>query len=124
MRERGFSLLEVMVAVGILGLTLTVILSAQGGLAASNKMAANMGIASTVARCQMTEVEERLTKLGYPLVDDIQTDIPCCNDNTEGSFRCDMRVEKVVLPNPPSSSLGDGGSSFSLASLASASPSG
>ena len=37
MRPRGFSLLEVMVAVAILGLTLTVILSAQGGLAASNK---------------------------------------------------------------------------------------
>ena len=36
---RAFSLLEVMVAVAILGLTLTVILSAQGGLAASNKVA-------------------------------------------------------------------------------------
>ena len=80
---RAFSLLEVMVAVGILGLTLTVILSAQGGLAASNKMAANMGIASTVGRCKMTELEEKLLKMGYPLVDDLQTDVACCEDNTD-----------------------------------------
>ena len=37
--RRGFSLLEVMVAIAILGLVLTVILSAQGGLAASNRAA-------------------------------------------------------------------------------------
>ena len=36
-RPRGFSLLEVMVAIAILGLVLTVILSAQGGLASSNR---------------------------------------------------------------------------------------
>ena len=56
----GFSLLEVMVAIGILGLTLSVILSAQGGIAASNKVAANMGVATTLARCKMTESEETL----------------------------------------------------------------
>ena len=36
-RSGAFSLLEVMVAIAILGLALTVILSAQGGLAASNR---------------------------------------------------------------------------------------
>ncbi len=117
---RAFSLLEVMVAVGILGLTLTVILSAQGGLAASNKMAANMGIAATVGRCKMTELEERLVKLGYPLMDDLQTEVACCNDNTDNGFMCDTRVEKVTLPNPPSNSLGDGGGGLNLASLSSA----
>jgi general secretion pathway protein I len=94
----GFSLLEVMVAVAILGLTLTVILSAQGGLAASNKMAGNMGLAATVGRCKVTEIEEKLAKLGYPVTDDLQ---------------------KVVLPNPPSNSL-DGGA-LSLSALSSAS---
>jgi general secretion pathway protein I len=122
MRTRGFSLLEVMVAVGILGLTLTVILSAQGGLAASNKMASNMGLAATAARCKMTEIEERLVKLGYPLVDDMQTETACCNDDTDNVFRCDTKVEKVVLPNPPENSL-DGGGFLSLSSLASASAS-
>lgn len=119
--ETGFSLLEVMVAVGILGLSLTVILSAQGGLAASNKMASNMGLATTFGRCKMTELEEKLLKLGYPLVDDLLTDVPCCNDREEEGFICDTRVEKVVLPNPPQNTL-DGGA-MSLSSLASASPS-
>ncbi|HEY2517602.1 MAG TPA: prepilin-type N-terminal cleavage/methylation domain-containing protein [Polyangiaceae bacterium] len=119
--EGGFSLLEVMVAIGILGLSLTVILSAQGGLAASNKMASNMGLATTFGRCKMTEMEEKLLKLGYPLVDDLQTDVPCCNDREEEGFLCDTRVEKVVLPNPPQNTL-DGGA-MSLSSLASASPS-
>jgi general secretion pathway protein I len=123
--SRAFSLLEVMVAVGILGLTLTVILSAQGGLAASNKMAANMGIASTIARCKMTEMEEKLTKLGYPAVEDIQSDVACCNDNSDNGFLCDTKVEKVILPNPPTNSM-DAGGGLSLSSLSSAasSPSG
>jgi general secretion pathway protein I len=109
-----------MVAVAILGLTLTVIISAQGGLAASNKMAANMGLATTLGRCKMTEMEEKLLKLGYPLIEDLQSGIACCNDRDEGVFTCDTRVEKVTLPNPPDNSLGDGGSSLALSSLASA----
>src|SRR5271154_2191679 len=124
MRGRGFSLLEVMVAVAILGLTLTVILSAQGGLAASNKMAANMGLATTAARCKMMEMEEKILKLGYPAIEDIQSEVACCNDRDDGVFTCDTRVEKVTLPNPPDNSLGDGGSSLGLSALASASPAG
>ena len=57
--KRGFSLLEVMVAVAILGGSLVVILSAQTGLAASNRSAANMGQAVELGRCKMTEVEGR-----------------------------------------------------------------
>ena len=113
LRAAGFSLLEVMVAIAILGLSLTVILSAQGGLAASNRSAANMGGAIHVGRCKMTELEEKLLKLGYPEIDDLQTDVSCCNDDS-APFRCDTRVEKVILPNPPGSSTnGDGGLSLS-----------
>ncbi len=97
-----------MVAVAILGLALTVILSAQGGLAASNQSAANMGGAVHYGRCKMTEVEERLLRLGYPEIDDLQSGIPCCNDES-GNFRCDTRVEKIELPQPPQNTLGDGG---------------
>jgi len=121
-RRRGFSLLEVMVAVAILGLSLTVILSAQGGLAASNRSAANMGGAIHVGRCKMSELEEKLLKLGYPEIDDLQTDVSCCNDDS-APFRCDTRVEKVVLPNPPGTTAsGDGG--LSLSGSASPLPSG
>ncbi len=107
---RGFSLFEIMVAMAILGLALTVILSAQGGLAASNRSAANLGTAGTLARCKMTEIEERTTKLGYPELDQIDEDISCCEDADQDGFKCTTRVEKVVLPDPPQNSLGDGGS--------------
>ena len=117
MGRRGFSLLEVMVAVAILGLTLTVILSAQGGLAASNKMAGNMGLATSYGRCKMTELEEKLLKLGYPLNDDLNTGVSCCNDRDDSIFTCDTRVEKIQLPNPPDNSL-DGGGGLGLSALA------
>lgn len=107
---RGFSLLEVMVAIAILGLTLTVILSAQGGLAASNRSAANMGQAVELARCKMTELEEQLLKLGYQEIDQIETGVSCCEDATPEAFTCDTKVEKVEMPNMNAgNSLGDGG---------------
>ena len=111
MRARGFSLLEVMVAIAILGLTLTVILSAQGGLAASNRSAANMGQAVAIGRCRMTEIEENLLKLGFQEIDQIETGVKvCCDDKEVEGYTCDWRVEKVELPNlNAGNALGDGG---------------
>ncbi|MBX3215357.1 MAG: prepilin-type N-terminal cleavage/methylation domain-containing protein [Labilithrix sp.] len=112
--RRGFSLLEVMVAIAILGLTLTVILSAQGGLAASNRSAANMGQAAQLGRCKMTEIEEELLKLGYQEIDQIETSKPCCLDATPEAFTCDYKIEKVELPNMNTGNAvgADGGAGF------------
>ena len=71
----GFTLIEVVVALAIFGLMLSGILAAQAGLSASNKKAANMGEATTLARCKMTELEEKMLKLGYPALDP-ETDAP------------------------------------------------
>ncbi len=121
--RRGFSLLEVMVAIAILGLTLTVVLSAQGGLAASNRSAANMGQATHLGRCKMTEIEERLLKLGYQEVDQIDTDTVCCENGTPEGFTCDIKVEKVVLPNyNPTSGDGGAGALGGLLGAGSAAP--
>ncbi len=105
-----------MVAVSILGLALTVILSAQGGISASNKSAANMGQATSLGRCKMSEMEEKLLKLGYPELDQLDTAVSCCEGTDSNGFLCDIRVDKVVLPNPPDNSLGDGGFLASAAS--------
>lgn len=108
--RRGFSLLEVMVAIAILGLVLTVILSAQGGLAASNRSAANMGQGVSLGRCKMSEIEEKMLKLGFPEIDAIDLAVPCCEDEKNALFSCDTRIEKVEMPNFNSgNSLGDGG---------------
>lgn len=105
---RAFSLLEVMVAIAILGLVLTVILSAQGGVAASNKSASNLGFAGTLARCKMTEAEEKLLKLGFPVTEVIETEVSCCQDADRDGFLCDTKVQAVELPNLQSPTL-DGG---------------
>jgi general secretion pathway protein I len=113
----GFSLLEVMVAISILGLALTVILSAQGGLSASNHSAKNMGTAATLGRCKMTEMEEKILKYGYPLVDSIETETACCDDDKDPNFSCDIRVERIVMPNLPNMDGGtlEGGTVATLA---------
>jgi len=108
-RARGFSLLEVMVSIAILGLAVTVILSAQGGLAATNKSAANMGSAISLGRCRMTEIEEKMLKLGYPEIDEIDSSNTCCDDREVSGFSCEWRVERIILPNPQPSSGADGG---------------
>ncbi len=113
--QRAFSLLEVMVAIAILGLLLSVILSAQGGLAASNRSAANMGMAADLGRCKMTEIEERMLRDGYPEIDAIDTDGSCCLDSDREGYTCSTRIEKVELPQPPQNSLDDGGGLLSSA---------
>jgi general secretion pathway protein I len=131
--SRGFSLLEVMMAVAILGGALTAILSAQASIAASNKLGNNLGMAMSLGRCRMTEVEDKLLKFGYPDIEDTQTELPCCDDKDVIGFTCESRVERVLMPNPPSlmGASVDGGLSLSGASpsamfssgLAGASPS-
>jgi general secretion pathway protein I len=103
-----------MVALAIFGLMISGILAAQGGLAASNKKAADMGEATTLARCKMTELEEKLLKLGYPAMDDIDNEVLCCEGADTTRFTCDYKVEKIIMPDPPASSMDmDGGGATS-----------
>jgi general secretion pathway protein I len=126
-KKRGFTLLEVMVAVAILGLSLTVILSAQAGLYSGGAYAQHTSVAIGLARCRMTEVEERLLKLGFPEAD-TKDDGACCNDESREDMHCSWKVERVELPRakPPdlgtASSAGGLGLSGGLAAAASALP--
>lgn len=109
-RSGGFTLLEVLVAVAILGLGLTVILSSQVGLFGSSQRAANLALATNLARCRMGEVEVKLLKDGYPLMDE-DDEGPCCEDETDKSMTCAWKIERIELPQPASlDSMGaDGG---------------
>lgn len=99
--NRGFTLLEVLVAVAILGLGLTAILSAQTGLFASSSYAERVSFAVGLARCKMSEVEIKLEKNnGYPLID-TKDEGPCCADEPYGGFTCKWKIEKIELPLPP-----------------------
>lgn len=97
--QTGFSLLEVMVAIAILGLGLTAILSAQAGAFSAAKHARSLSLATGLARCKMLEVEEKLTKDGFPELDENDSG-PCCDDDDREAMRCTWKVEKPELPEP------------------------
>ncbi len=96
--RRGFSLLEVMVAVGLFGAVATVILSAQAGLVAGNRAAANMSQAIEVGRCRMSELEEKELKLGFPEIEEKDTNTVCCDEKEVPGFSCEWQIERVTLP--------------------------
>jgi general secretion pathway protein I len=110
--RRGFTLIEVMVAVAILGLSLTVILSAQAGLYSGSSYAQHTSIAIGLARCRMSEIEEQLLKIGFSLTD-VNDEGGCCGDDSRADMTCTWRIDRVKLPQPPgmaspSSSSGSG----------------
>jgi len=69
-RQRAFTLLEVLVAIAILGLGLTVILGSQVGLFTNASRGQHLTVATNLARCKMGEIEVRLLKMGYQLTDE------------------------------------------------------
>lgn len=105
---RGFTLLEVLVAVAILGLGLTIILSSQAGLFSSASRGEHLTVASNLLRCKMSEIELTLAQKGFQLTDE-KDDGPCCDDESEG-YSCSWTIERVELPPLPQNSLdADGG---------------
>ncbi|MDP9035698.1 MAG: prepilin-type N-terminal cleavage/methylation domain-containing protein [Myxococcota bacterium] len=97
-RQRGFSLLEVMMAAALFGAVVTTILSAQAGLMAGNRSAANMSQAVELGRCRMTELEEKQLKLGFPEIEEKDTSPICCDEREVPGFSCDWQVDRVTLP--------------------------
>lgn len=125
-RERGFTLLEVLVAVAILGLGLSVILSAQAGLFNNAARAENMSVAPELLRCKMNEVELDLLEKGYGIIDQKDSG-PCCADESDKRFSCEWKVELIKLPEPSSGAFagdagiaGDNGGLGALSTLAQA----
>lgn len=121
----GFTLLEVLVAVSILGLGLTVILSSQVGLFSSSQRASNLSLATHLARCRMNETEVELLKDGYPIIEESKDDGPCCEEESESRFRCKRLIQRIELPQPAGegadggagvggSALGDAGAALNL----------
>lgn len=99
MNRRGFTLLEVMVAITILGLGLTMILSAQTGLFASARRVQTDTVVSNLMRCKMSEIELELEVRGFSLLDEFDTG-DCCEDTEEPGYVCEWKIETVELPSP------------------------
>lgn len=107
-RQAGFTLLEVLVAIAILGLGLTVILSSQAGLFSSASRGEHLTVASNLLRCKMSEIELELAQKGFQLTDQ-HDEGDCCDDENDG-YTCSWKIERVELPPLPENSLDqDGG---------------
>lgn len=107
-RRSGFTLMEVMVAVGILALGLTAIFSSQGQAIKVGTRAQHMNVAALMARCKMAELEEQVLKEGLPAIDDSGRD-GCCEDAEVEGFECEWRMDRVVLPDDSLSGEGEEG---------------
>lgn len=94
---RGFTLLEVMVAVAILGLGLTAILSAQFSSVRATAHAKNISAATGLLRCKMTEVELSLQQDGWPetAIEDAGL---CCEGQEVPNMNCSWIVERPTFP--------------------------
>jgi general secretion pathway protein I len=64
-RSRGFTLLEVMIGLALLGLGLTVLVKSAANSIYSTQQAHMMGIATDLARAKMYDLEEKLLKDGF-----------------------------------------------------------
>ena len=98
-RNRGFTLLEVMVATAILGMGLTAILSAQAGAFATAAHARNVSVATTLARCKMGEIEEHLYIDGVQELEEIESGV-CCEGDETPNMKCSWKIEKPQFPEP------------------------
>src|SRR5271170_4810169 len=96
-RRGGFTLLEVLVAVAILGLGLTAILSAQAGAFASAAHARNLSLATGLLRCKMSEVEEHLYREGFQETDETGEG-PCCETDDTPNMHCVWHADRPTFP--------------------------
>ena len=97
MNLRGFTLLEVMIAIAILGLSLTAIFSSEVGAANVAARARRQNVAATLARCKMGEIEEVIAIEGLPALDKKDTD-SCCEHAPVEGFECEWIVDRIILP--------------------------
>jgi general secretion pathway protein I len=96
--QRGFTLLEVLVAIAILGLGLTAILSAQFSAVNATGHARHMNAAVGLLRCKMTEVEQDLVTQGLPEIDMVGSGA-CCEGDATPNMSCTWRVERPTFPD-------------------------
>lgn len=97
MNRSGFTLLEVMIAIAILGISLAAIFSSEVGAANIAARARRQNVAVTLARCKMGEIEEIIAIEGLPALEKKDTD-SCCEHAPVEGYECDWIVDRIILP--------------------------
>jgi len=96
--SRGFTIVEVMIGLALLGLALTVLIKSAAGNMFNAEQAHMMGIATDLARGQMYEIEEKLLKEGFTDTDQSQLDPKSFEAQGWPTIRYTYKVEAVEMP--------------------------
>jgi general secretion pathway protein I len=97
--RRGFTLLEVMVALALLGFALVVLMRSTASNIQSSQGAHMMGIATDLARGKMYEIEELLIKDGFSDTDQSQLDVKPFDVEGWPDITYAYKVEIVDMPS-------------------------
>lgn len=96
-QTRGFTLLEVMMALAILGLGLTVLIKSAAGSIFNAQQAHMMGVVTDLARAKMYDIEETLLKDGFSDTEQSEED-KTFTDEGWPLVKYSYKVEEVELP--------------------------
>lgn len=99
MTRRGFTLLEVMIGLALLGLALTVLMKSTAGSIFNAEQAHMMGVVTDLARGQMLEIEEVLLKDGFTDTDQSKLDPQPFDDQGWPNIKYAYKVEAVEMPS-------------------------
>jgi len=95
---RGFTLLEVMIGLALLGLALTVLIKSAAGSIFNAEQAHMMGIVTDLARAKMYDIEETLLKDGFTDTSQSQESEECFTDEGWPTVCYSYTVEQPEMP--------------------------
>lgn len=98
LRKRGFTLLEVMIGLALLGFALVVLLRSAAGSIFASQESQMMGVVTDLGRGEMYEIEERLLKEGFMDTDQSE-DGKNFADQGWPDITYDYKVQQVELPS-------------------------
>ena len=99
MKTRGFTLLEVMIALALLGFGMVVLIKSAAGNIFSTEEDHMMGIATDLARGKMYDIEEILLKDGFTDTDQSQDSEKCFEEEGWPNICYSYKVEQSELPS-------------------------
>ena len=97
--KRGFTLMEVMVALAVLGLGLVVLIKSTANNINAAEQAHMMGVATDLARGKMYDIEEKLLKDGFTDTDQSQPDLKPFDEEGWPNIFYSYKVEQVEMPD-------------------------
>jgi general secretion pathway protein I len=99
MTRRGFTLIEVMFALALLGLALVVLIKSSSSSIFNAEQAHMLGVATDLGRGEMYEIEEQLLKDGFSDTDQSQDDWKGFDDQGWPQIKYSYKVEAVEMPS-------------------------